>query len=82
MDLLGVVWYAHKTLGNSSAYLPLLPSNLFFNPVHNYLVSSFSLTVTLQIHRGGIPVLDTKIATKLAEGFAIKLQPIIRYQGL
>ena len=32
VDLLGVVWYAHKTLGSSSAHLPLTPSNLFFNP--------------------------------------------------
>ena len=32
MDLLRVVWYAHKTLGNSSAHLPLEPSNLLFNP--------------------------------------------------
>ena len=32
MDLLRVVWYAHKTLGNSSTHLPLEPSNLLFNP--------------------------------------------------
>ena len=32
VDLLGVVRYAHRTLGNSSAHLPLAPSNLFFNP--------------------------------------------------
>ena len=32
MDLLGVVRYAHRTLGNSSAYRHLAPSNLFFNP--------------------------------------------------
>ena len=31
MDLLEVIWYAHKTLGSSSAHLPLVPSNLFFN---------------------------------------------------
>ena len=29
VDLLGVVRYAHKTLGNSPAHLPLAPSNLF-----------------------------------------------------
>ena len=33
MDLLGVVWYAHKMLGSSSAHLPLVPSNIFFNPI-------------------------------------------------
>ena len=32
VDLLGVVRYAHRTLGNSSAHLPLEPFNLFFNP--------------------------------------------------
>ena len=32
VDLLGVIRYAHKTLGNSSAHLPLEPSNLLFNP--------------------------------------------------
>ena len=32
VDLLRVVWYAQRTLGNSSAHLPLVPSNLFFNP--------------------------------------------------
>ena len=32
VNLLGVVWHAHKMLGNSSAQLPLVPSNLFFNP--------------------------------------------------
>ena len=31
MDLLGVVRYAHRTLGNSSTHLLLAPSNLFFN---------------------------------------------------
>ena len=31
VDLLGVVRYAHKTLGNSSAHLPLTPFNIFFN---------------------------------------------------
>ena len=31
VDLRGVVRYAHKTLGNSSAQLPLAPSNLLFN---------------------------------------------------
>ena len=30
-DLLGVVRYAHRTLGNSSAHLLLAPSNLLFN---------------------------------------------------
>ena len=38
VDLLGVVWYAHRTLGNSSAHLPLVPSNLFFNPITMALV--------------------------------------------
>jgi len=32
VDLLGVVRYAHKMFGSSSAYLPFVPSNLFFNP--------------------------------------------------
>ena len=32
VDLLGVVQYAHKTLGSSLAHLPFVPSNLFFNP--------------------------------------------------
>ena len=32
IDLLGVVQYAHKTLGSSSAHLPFASSNLFFNP--------------------------------------------------
>ena len=32
VDLLGVVRYAYKTLGNSSTHLPLVPSNLFFKP--------------------------------------------------
>ena len=32
VDLLGVVRYAHKTFDNSSAYIPFMPSNLFFNP--------------------------------------------------
>ena len=32
VDLLGVIQYAHKTLDSSSAHLPLIPSNLFFNP--------------------------------------------------
>ena len=31
-DLLEVVRYAHRTLGNSFAHLPLEPSNLLFNP--------------------------------------------------
>ena len=31
MDLLTVVQYAHRTLGSSSAHLPLTPYNLFFN---------------------------------------------------
>ena len=29
--LLGIVQYAHKTLGSSLSYVPLAPSNLFFN---------------------------------------------------
>ena len=33
VDLWGVVRYAHKILGNSSAQLPLAPSNLLFNPL-------------------------------------------------
>ena len=40
------------------------------------------MTVTLWICQGGILVLDTEIAIELAKGLAIKLQPIIRYQGL
>ena len=32
VDLLGVVQYAHKTLGSSSTHQPLAPFNLFFNP--------------------------------------------------
>ena len=32
VDLLGVIRYAHRELGNSSAHLPLAPSSLFFNP--------------------------------------------------
>ena len=32
VDLLRVVRYAHRTLGNSSTHLPLAPSNLLFNP--------------------------------------------------
>ena len=32
VDLLKVVWYAYRTLGNSSAHLPLAPSNLLLNP--------------------------------------------------
>ena len=32
VDLLGVVRYAHRTLGNSSAHLSLAPFSLFFNP--------------------------------------------------
>jgi len=32
VDLFLVVWYAHRTLGNSFAHLPLAPSNLLFNP--------------------------------------------------
>ena len=31
MDLLEVVRYTHRTLGNSFAHLPLAPSNLLFN---------------------------------------------------
>ena len=31
VNLLGVVRYAHRMLGNSSAHLPLIPSNLLFN---------------------------------------------------
>ena len=31
VDLLGVVRYTHRTLGNSSAHPPLAPSNLLFN---------------------------------------------------
>ena len=31
VDLLGVVQYAHRTLGNSSIHPPLAPSNLLFN---------------------------------------------------
>ena len=33
VGLLGVVWYAHNTLGSSLAHFPLAPSNLFFNPL-------------------------------------------------
>ena len=32
VDLLELAQYAHKTLGNSSAHLPLAPSNILFNP--------------------------------------------------
>ena len=32
IDLLEVVWYTHRTMGNSSAHLTLAPSNLLFNP--------------------------------------------------
>ena len=32
VDLLRVVRYAHRMLGNSSAHMPLEPFNLFFNP--------------------------------------------------
>ena len=40
-DLLKVVQYAQRTLGNSSAYPPLAPSNLFFSPfIMALLVSS------------------------------------------
>ena len=31
LDFLGIVWYAHNMLGNSLAYIPFVPSNLFFN---------------------------------------------------
>ena len=31
VDLLGVICYAHSTLGSSLAHFPLAPSNLFFN---------------------------------------------------
>ena len=41
MDLLGVVQYAHRTFGNSSAHIPFIPSDLFFNPV------TIALLVTL-----------------------------------
>ena len=41
VDLLGVVQYAHRTFGNSSAHIPFIPSNLFFNPV------TIALLVTL-----------------------------------
>ena len=32
VDILGVVRYAHRTLGSSSAHLPFASSSLFFNP--------------------------------------------------
>ena len=31
VDLLGVVLYAYRTLGSSSAHLPFASSNIFFN---------------------------------------------------
>ena len=34
----GVVQYAHKTLGNSSTYLPLACSSLFFNADNKVLL--------------------------------------------
>ena len=45
VNLLGVVRYAHRMLGNSSAHLPLIPFNLLFNPF--YYVSLHKL---LNIH--------------------------------
>ena len=82
VDLLGVVQYAHKTLGSSSAHLPLVLSNLFFNPFTIALLVASGLAVALQIYWGGIPILDSEITTELVKGFAIELQPVVRDQGL
>ena len=38
VDLRGVIRYAHKTLGSSSAQFPMAPSNLFFNPLRIVLL--------------------------------------------
>ena len=73
MDLLGVVWYAHNTLGNSSTHLSLAPSNLLFNSFHNGFVGSLSLAVALQICQGRLSVCNDKTATKFVESFIVKL---------
>ena len=76
VDFLGVVRYAHITLGNSLAYLPLAHQS-FLQPVHDGFISGLSLSITLRICRGRVPIPDAEAATKLVESFAIKLQPII-----
>ena len=38
VDLLEAVRYAHKTFGNSSVHLPLVPSSLFFSPLTTTLL--------------------------------------------
>ena len=40
MDLRGVVRYAHKTLGSSSAQLPFAPSSLLFRPFTSTLFTA------------------------------------------
>ena len=42
VDLWGVVRYAHKTLGSSSAQLPLALSNLLFNPLRIVLLTALA----------------------------------------
>ena len=87
VDLRGVIRYAHKTLGSSSAQLPFAPSSLrFFQPslqaVHDYLVHDLSLAIALGICWSRIHIPDTEIIAKFAKTSTVKLQPVIRYKGI
>ena len=42
INLLGVVWYAHSTLGSSSTHFPLAFFNLFFNSLTMLYLSPLS----------------------------------------
>ena len=52
----------------------------FLQSIHNCLVNGFSLSIALRIRWGRVSVLDAKITAKLAEGLAVKLQPIVGYK--
>ena len=68
MDLRGVVRYAHKTQGNFSA--------------QNCLINGLTLAIALRLCRGGVPIRDAKITTKIAEGPTVKLQSIVEDEGV
>ena len=53
-----------------------------FQPIDHDLMNSLSLSVSLEVGRSGIPVCNSQVTSVSPEGLVVKLEAIIRDEGV
>ena len=54
----------------------------FFKPTHYDLIDSFSLSILLWIHQGGISIRYAQVTVVPPEGFTVELKSIVYDEGI